>query len=60
MNNLGGTGEYLFEIIGYNGVWSGEIRLYASSSISVVSGDCIAKISYIDSNFGGTIYLICI
>jgi hypothetical protein len=54
MNNIGGVGEYLFEIIGYNGQWWGEIRLYAISPISV-SGDGIVKISYIDSDFGGTI-----
>lgn len=54
MNNIGGTGEYLFEIIGYQGQWWGEIRFYASSPISV-SGGGIAKISYIDSDFGGTI-----
>jgi hypothetical protein len=55
MNNIGGTGEYLFEIIGYNGQsWTGEIRFSASSSLSV-PGDCIAKISFIDNVIGGTI-----
>ncbi|NLZ95699.1 MAG: hypothetical protein GX921_07750 [Bacteroidales bacterium] len=54
MNNIGGTGEYLFEIIGYQGAWWGEIRFSAFSSLSV-SGGGIVKISYIDSDFGGTI-----
>ncbi len=54
MNNIGGTGEYLFEIIGYNGAWGVDIRLSASSSLSV-SNDCIAKISFIDNEIGGTI-----
>jgi hypothetical protein len=60
MNNIGGTGEYLFEIIGYQGAWWGEIRFlgtnpYASSSISVSDNSCIAKISYTNSEIGGTI-----
>lgn len=54
MNNIGGTGEYLFEIIGYNGAWGVDIRFYASLSLSV-SNDCIAKISFIDNEIGGTI-----
>jgi hypothetical protein len=55
MNNIGGTGEYLFEIIGYNGQsWRGKIKFSASSSLSV-PGDCIAKISFIDNVLGGTI-----
>ena len=54
MNNIDGTGEYLFEIIGYNGQWWGEIRFSAGSSLSV-SHSCVVKISYIDSELDGTI-----
>ena len=54
MNNIGGTGEYLFEIIGYNGAWWADIRFSTGSSLSV-SGHCIVKISFIDNELGGTI-----
>jgi hypothetical protein len=54
MNNIGGAGEYLFEIIGYQGQWFGEIRFSTSSSFSV-SSERIAKISYTNSEIGGTI-----
>ena len=47
MNNIGGTGEYLFEIIGYQGQWWGEIRFYDGSPLAV-SDACVAKISYFE------------
>lgn len=51
MNNIGGRGEYLFEILHFQDYWIGEIKFSADSSFSV-SYDAIVKISYFESAGG--------